>query len=400
MKILYAHDRFGAHAGAESNILHSAKGLQQRGHDVTIIHGPPTKAGEHAWKQVFPRHFSLPDSDRAKAVHSAIEIFNPDVIYLHSPIDSEVVSAIAESGPPVVRMVHDHQMFCPRGCRYPPWSRRPCTRKMTPYCVFPCGGALSHNPFSGGFKQHNGYRARKHEIALHKHFTRMVVASDYMRQELLRNEFNPARIEVHPPVPPDMGRDINPSFGSSNRIVYAGQLLRGKGVDVLLRSLSRVREPFECVILGDGNHRGFCESLSRRLNLADRVQFQGFVPQSTLVDYYREATLSVVSSVWPEPFGATGLEAMRCGLPVVAFDVGGIGEWLVDGTNGYMVPWMDSERYAIRVEQLLADKNLARRLGNQGKKMAADRFGFNRYIDGLVEMFSRVCNQHRKEVAV
>src|SRR6185503_13976511 len=153
----------------------------------------------------------------------------------------------------------------------------------------------------------------------------------YMKDELLRNRFDPQKIDVLPPATQASGAMPTSSFSNRNLVVYAGQVIRGKGVDVLLQSLARVQAPFECAILGDGNHRHHCQALSRRLNIADRVHFPGFLPQDRLVDYYRDASLAVLSSVWPEPFGAVGLEAMRYGLPVVGFDAGGIREWLISG---------------------------------------------------------------------
>src|SRR5581483_7594610 len=97
-----------------------------------------------------------------------------------------------------------------------------------------------------------------------------------------------------------------------------------------------------------------------------------------------------MSSVWPEPFGAAGLEAMRFGLPVVAFDAGGIREWLINGYNGFLVPWMDRENFASRVEQLLRDKSLAREMGEHGRRLVREKFNFTDYIRDLEEMFANV----------
>jgi len=119
----------------------------------------------------------------------------------------------------------------------------------------------------------------------------------------------------------------------------------------------------------------------------------GYVPPAELQAYYADASLAVVSSVWPEPFGAVGLEAMRHGLPVVAFAAGGINEWLLDGQNGFLVPWMDPKKYAERTDQLLIDKNLARQLGERGRQLLRDKFNFDQYISGLEAMFSRMTNQ-------
>ena len=123
------------------------------------------------------------------------------------------------------------------------------------------------------------------------------------------------------------------------------------------------------------------------------MQFAGFVPQARIADYYRDASLAVMSSLWPEPFGATGLEAMRCGLPVVAFDAGGIREWLLDGVNGFLVPWLDRATFATRGDTLLRDKGLARHLGEKGRTIANVRFNFAAYIDGLENLFTRVAAQ-------
>jgi glycosyltransferase involved in cell wall biosynthesis len=237
------------------------------------------------------------------------------------------------------------------------------------------------------------YRAKRREIDLNKNLRCLIVASGYMRDELLRNGFAAEQIEIHPPVPRPVPPADQPSFGARNLIVYAGQIIRGKGVDVLLESLAQVTAPFECVILGDGSQRADCERLSQRLGLQSRVTFAGFVPQARIAGYYRDASLAVMSSLWPEPFGATGLEAMRCGLPVVAFDAGGIKDWLLDGQNGYLVPWMDRAQFTARLQQLLLDKQLARALGANGLRLVSERYDFDQYIRDLETMFQRVAGE-------
>jgi len=128
------------------------------------------------------------------------------------------------------------------------------------------------------------------------------------------------------------------------------------------------------------------------------VHFTGYVPQEEISSYYADASVAAVSSVWPEPFGAVGLEAMRHGVPVVAFDAGGIREWLFEGVNGFLVPWMDRNRFAARIEQLLQDKALARALGERGRQIALEKFGFDQYISGLEQMFQRLCIESAEPV--
>jgi glycosyltransferase involved in cell wall biosynthesis len=108
----------------------------------------------------------------------------------------------------------------------------------------------------------------------------------------------------------------------------------------------------------------------------------------------------MVPSVWPEPMGLAGIEAMRFGLPVVAFDAGGISDWLTDGENGFLVPWMDTHLFARRIDELLADKQMARAMGRRGLERADRDFDFHRYIDGLTDLFERVAAPRREPVAL
>lgn len=392
MRLLFVHERLGAFGGAEANVLLTATELKRRGHIVGLLHGTATGREEASWQATFEERFALPVEPRAPtapAVANAVAAFRPDVIYLHKLSDLAALEALVTAPAPVVRMVHDHDLYCLRGYKYNPLTRKICTRAASCFCVFPCGGTLKRQSGGGFPVTWVSYADKQRELALNRRFKRLIVATGFMRDELARNGFDPASIELHAPVPRATDGVVQASFHERNRIVYAGQIIRGKGVDVLLQSLAQVRTPFECVILGDGNHRATCEALSRKLGLADRVTFKGFVTQAEIIAHYRDATLAVMSSLWPEPFGATGLEAMRCGLPVVAFDAGGIREWLVDGRNGFLVPWMDRAGYAARIDDLLRDKALARKLGAHGRQWVSDRFGFAAYITGLEALFAR-----------
>jgi len=390
MKVLYVHERLGALGGAETSILATAGELAACGHEVALLHGAGTGKQEGAWRIAFGTCVPYLGAEGADGLGAALREFNPDVIFLHKMADLSMVAALGDCGVPVVRMVHDHDLTCMRSYKYNPLTRRICTRAVSAWCVFPCGSCVARNSGPGLPVKWVSYAAKRREIALNRRFECLVVATRYMKDDLLRNGFPDGRIAIQAPVPRPADASFQSSFSGRNLIVYAGQVVRGKGVDVLLESLALVTTPFEAVIVGDGGHRAHCERLSRSLGLEGRVRFTGFVPQQEIAQYYRECSVAVMSSVWPEPFGAVGLEAMRCGLPVVAFDAGGIREWLVDGVNGYLVPWMDRARYAGRLEELLRDKALARALGERGRRLAGERFGFSDYILGLESLFAGV----------
>jgi glycosyltransferase involved in cell wall biosynthesis len=390
MRVLFVHECFGALAGAEANLAATAASLKQRGHAVGMLHGPPTGRGDAVWRELFYQRFPLGAEDNAPRVEAALGEFEPDVVYIHKMANLEALEALLAGGTPLVRMVHDHDLYCMRSYRYNVFSREICTRPFSPYCVVPCGAFVARNGDDGSPLRWVSYSAKKREIQINQQFHRLVVATSYMKEQLLINGFDPAKIEIHAPVPRGAKDDSPATFSDRNLLLFAGQIIRGKGVDVLLESLALVREPFECAIFGDGNHREHCEQLSRKRGLAGRVHFRGYVPQDELRQHYREASVMVLSSVWPEPFGAVGLEGMRHGLPVVAFDAGGIKEWLLDGQNGFLVPWMDCAKFATRVDLLLRDKPLARQMGERGRQLVTEHCDFGKYISGLEEMFGRV----------
>ncbi len=395
MKILYVHERFGALAGAEANAQITATELGRRGHTLGLLHGPATGKSEAAWQAAFPHRFALQCNDNANTTRAALGRFQPDVVYVHKMADLGVIDALVGSGRPLVRMVHDHDLYCMRSYKYDYFTRAICTRSVGPHCVLTCLACVTRHRAGGFPLRWVSYADKQREVALNRRFHRMVVVTTYMRDELLNNGFDSKRIEIHAPVPRQGDPGLRSSYSDRNLILYAGQIIRGKGVDVLLRSLALLDTKFECIILGDGNHRATCERLSRRLGLADRVTFKGFVPQEELTHYYRECSVVALSSVWPEPIATIGLEVMRYALPVVAFDAGGIKDWLVDGHNGFLVPWMDRRQYAARLRQLLTNKPLARQLGENGLRLVSERYDFDGYIRDLETMFGRVVAEHQ-----
>jgi glycosyltransferase involved in cell wall biosynthesis len=396
MRILFVHERLGALGGAEANAAITARELKGKGHDIALIHGHPTGKGETSWQETFETRYFLagPTGTRA-VVREALRDFEPDVIYVHKMADLQVIETLLESGLPLVRMVHDHDIYCMRSYKYFFTSRKTCTRAASAFCVFGCGAFITRNHGPGLPLKYVSYFDKKKEIALNQKFDRMITVSRYMRDELLKNGFERARIEIHPPVPRPGDPNLRSNFSDRNLIIYAGQILRGKGVDVLLNALARLKVRFECIILGDGGHRPHCERLARELGLGGKVMFKGFVPQEELKEYYRECSVVALSSVWPEPIATIGLEVMRYGLPVVGFNSGGVSDWLMDGVNGILVPWMDEAAFARGLERLLTDKELARRMGQRGLELVSERFDFSRYIDDLEDLFERVIREKR-----
>src|SRR5262249_47756397 len=130
---------------AESNLSATASALKARSHAVGLLHGPPTGAAEAGWRDIFPERFPLTAENPSLATRDALTAFEPDAVYVHKMSDLAVLEMLANSGRPVVRMVHDHDLCCMRSYKYFPLTRNICTRAAGPACVFPCGAVLARD---------------------------------------------------------------------------------------------------------------------------------------------------------------------------------------------------------------------------------------------------------------
>lgn len=159
-------------------------------------------------------------------------------------------------------------------------------------------------------------------------------------------------------------------------VLFVGRIEPLKGIDILLRAAAETEGRFRLLVVGgDSQDAGRKSELSRLaddLGIADRVVFRDAVPHDELPLYFNAADVCVVPSYY-ESFGLVAVEAMACGVPVVASRVGGLLETVRDGQTGYLVPWRCPEPFAERLELLLDNGPLRHSLGRMARA-AVERF--------------------------
>jgi len=154
--------------------------------------------------------------------------------------------------------------------------------------------------------------------------------------------------------------------GRSKSIVFVGRLHQVKGVQYLLTAMKQIHEEIpdtRLILVGDGEERERLQRMVDDYKLDRCVEFVGRVPHEKIPEYLLLADIFVLPSL-SEGFPVTILEAMSCGLPIVASRVGGIPDILEDGVNGYMVEAKSSDELAERLTALLKNDEMRMKISN------------------------------------
>ena len=283
MRVLVYLEKAEVRGGIEVFAERHVAQLRAAGHEVDVVHSPPAF---NAYDEIIVHKCS----DVA-----TLEVFPPEKTTYY---------------------VHDHEPICPRTYAYTPF-RRNCTRASG---VWPC---LFCAPLCRSWKaalaRVFAQGRRKRAMA---RFKRIVVISAFMKGRLVANGLPAERIVVEPPqiIPPPP----TPNFQIPVDLLFAGQLIRGKGVQLLLEAMARMRTPRTLDVVGTGNMEAKLKAQAERLGLAERVRWHGY--QTNPQDWMRAAKCVVVPSFWQEPYGLVAAEAVALGRNVVAFDIGGLPE--------------------------------------------------------------------------
>jgi len=173
------------------------------------------------------------------------------------------------------------------------------------------------------------------------------------------------------------------------KILSCGRMRRQKGFSYLIEALADLPSKTTLELVGDGPLRKELGALTKRLGLQERVTFTGWLSQEKLIKRYRQADIFVLPSV-DEGMPNVLLEAMACGLPVVATNVAGSCELVRPGVNGLLVQPRDKRGLREAIEKVLGDKS---RMGKESQARAA-RYSWSK----VAQRYLKICRQAVKDV--
>lgn len=185
-------------------------------------------------------------------------------------------------------------------------------------------------------------------------------------------------------------------------VLYVGRFDPRKGIETLVRAFGQLRDRYpdlrspQLVLVGgwddqgsDGRERRRIGQILTELNLDDCVTFAGRVGHDRLPLYYTAANVCVVPSHY-EPFGLVAIEAMGCGTPVVASNVGGLKFTVVPEETGLLVPPQDDDAFAIAIGRILSDQPWAQKLEERASDRVRQTFSWCGVSAHLSDLYRRL----------
>jgi glycosyltransferase involved in cell wall biosynthesis len=390
MRILIINEALRGGGGVETYLATLIPALQAAGHEIGVLHdnpesqgGPQRIAPEGVWRA------GIQDEGLDRAL-TRVRGFAPDVCFSHN-MRRLAYSARVLAEWPVVKMMHGHFGTCVSGQKafaFP--AIVACTRTFGPGCLacyLPrrCGQA---NPFV----MLQEYRWGSELRSLFGRYRAIVVASRYMREEYLRAGAAPGKVHAIPLfAPPHLPAELPDNGPRPIDVVFLGRMTKLKGPDVLVEAAAhaaaRLGRRLSVVFAGEGPEREYLGAMAASRGVDAR--FPGWVTPETRDQLLRDAAMIAVPSRWAEPFALVGLEAAVFGTPAVAFDAGGIADWLIDRENGRLIgPARGAEGLGDAIADILESPELRRRLA-AGARAAAARFS----LDSHTRMLMAVLEQ-------
>jgi glycosyltransferase involved in cell wall biosynthesis len=333
--------------GLETYCWEAGRALARRGHDVTIVAGNRGKARHDEVKLVqfpfrveqdwpdFGTRFRRLMERLSFARHSLTHLVDAgyDAVIVNKPFDFPIL-----------------------------WQGR--RRGLGAQTLFRSGGTdffLGDRCFSG---------AVRHWVSASRYNARQIEERYGRRVTVIHNGVD---TEVFAP----RGRDpeLRRSLGAGPDdllLVSVSRLIGWKGTRVVVEALAALPERVRYAVIGEGPEEGNLRAQAERLGVAERVHFLGRVPHGDLPRVLSQCDLLVQPSIGEEAFGISVVEAMACGLPVLASDNGGLPEIVVEGETGHLLPPGSVPAWRAAIEAAVAEPLHA--MGEKARARACREF--------------------------
>jgi len=385
MKILHINNKFDWSGGSQTYLIQLIEELEKRNVDNVVIYGESTSGVYKRIPSYFVHNINVFSffNNRVKIneLHRIISKEKPDIIYIHN-IDNLAIIEFCSKILPTFVFAHDYRFICPGNGKYFIRQEKICEKNFGFQCLVYPYFKMCNNRRPDRLLKSFGRTLKAKKILEN---VQIIAASDYVKERFIREGFKPGRIAVVPcfaQVPQNISRNNN-----SKKILYLGRIAEAKGVSHLLKALALVKSDCRAIITGTGKNLNRLKNLASNLKIEKKVSFVGWVNKKQKNKLLEDCAFVVMPSLWPECFGIAGVEAMSFSKSVIAYNVGGVSDWLKNGENGFLVPHGNYREFAERIDFLLKNPDISLDLGRNGRRMFEQKFTAEKHIEKLLKIF-------------
>ena len=384
MKILVAHNAYQRRGGEDAVVDSELQLLRDHGHEVHAYQRHNDELGDlnHARAAAG----TLWSRRTTRELRELLGDLRPDVLHAHNTfplISPSLYWAAAKAGVPVVQTVHNYRLACPQAmflrdgriCEdclgHVPWRavQHACYR-----------GSRSQTAVMVGMLQlHRALGTWQHKVA------RWIALSTFSRDKLVAAGLPAARIVVEGHAVDAVPEAAEPRRG----LLFVGRLSPEKGIGVLARALA-LSSDLEIDVIGDGPERA-------RLAGQPGVRLHGELPPPLVRRAMQRARALVLPSIVYEQFPRTLVEAFAAGLPVIASDLGALGELVQDGRSGLLFAAGDPRALAGRMRWALTHGDELAVLGEGARQVHAERHTPQRHHAALLRIYDEAIAERRAQ---
>lgn len=400
MKILLVNKFHYLKGGSERYYFDLAKLLEEHGHEVAFFSMKNEKNIKTKNKEYLVDEIDLNTGSKLKALdiiysrankklmEKALDEFKPDIVHINNfqrQLSSSILQPIKKRKIPVVMTAHDMQAICPNivmldnkgqicekclGGKYLNCTNKKCIKDSTLKSIL---GTLE-----AYYYRIKGIYKKKIDC--------IISPSEFNRQKLIEDGLSAEKIVTMHNFIENTSEKIKTS--DEGYALYFGRLSEEKGILEAIKALEKIEDK-ELYIAGEGPEKSKIEDYIKQNNLEKRVILLGFLNKEQIIEKISKCAFTLVPSTWYENCPYSVLETLEIGKPIIATNIGGVPELIIDNKTGLLYNKEHSHELLEKMQELFANEELRKTLGKNAKEFATKEFSKENYYNKLYSIYEK-----------
>ncbi len=385
MKILGVHNYYGDYGfGGESKVFESEMDLlESKGHDIKKFTCTNFDVKNYSlFKRMHTYATSNWNHESYRLIKNTLDNFQPDIMHVHNTwllLTPSIFQAAYELGIPSVVTLHNYRLACPSGQFI--YKGRACEKCLGMNRPWPLlRNKCYRDSYLKSFLRYRLYTSpRKKDVWVRK-IGAIISLTNFAANKYISAGVPKNKIVVKPNCIDDPLENTEFRQTKQKGAIFIGRLSQEKGLITLIKAWKDIDYPL--TIVGDGPLKDQLESLA-----TNNVQFVGYLTADKTKEMLQSSAFIVFPSEWYEGFPMTLLEAMACGVPIVASRYGAMEAILIDCSTGLLFKKGDVADLKNTVSKLINNRILRKTLGERGRQEYLEKYTTSHNYQYLMDIY-------------